>query len=79
MNKKILIIALILVLFLSGVTGYFLYGRQTDDSVNQELLSQETKNDIRGDNPLVGSIEKANPFNVDINPIKDYKNPFGQN
>lgn len=77
MNKKILILVLIFVLAII-VTAYYLPRNnqaQTSSSLN---IPKEELADNSADNPLVGSITKTNPFNVDINPMRGYKNPFSK-
>jgi len=75
MDKKIVIFSLIVILAIIGAVYYFPKNNQSS-SPAAENKQVETEKTLVEDNPLVSSIEKTNPFSVDINPIRGYKNPF---
>ncbi|MFA6252289.1 MAG: hypothetical protein WCX74_02725 [Candidatus Paceibacterota bacterium] len=77
MDKKIVIFSLIVILAIIGAVYYFPKSNQSPNPI-AENKQTETEKTLVEDNPLIGSIEKTNPFSVDINPIRGYKNPFSK-
>ncbi|MCK9578754.1 hypothetical protein M0R01_04690 [bacterium] len=71
MNKVILV--LIFILLLAGIIYYYKNNIPQTSDINKENQIQEG-----GDSSLVSQISKTNPFTVDINPVRGYKNPFSK-
>lgn len=75
MDKKIWIVIIVVILIILGSVYYFLKGPKTE-APSSEVNKGQVEAVV--DNPLVDSIAKTNPFDVDINPIRGYKNPFSK-
>jgi len=69
MNKIIIIfIAIIIVV---GAIFFFWKNGKLNNENDQIVLEQEGSLET-------GAFEKGNPFEVDVNPVNAYQNPFGQ-
>ncbi len=66
-NAYIIIIALAILAIAAGAFYYY-----KNNVVESALTAKEKAIDS-----MTGAIGETNPFNVDINPLQGYKNPFG--
>jgi len=74
MDKKIIIaIVIILVIILAG---YFIFSEKATSPTNSAIGAGQDAV-AKAQNSL-DSVDKVNPFNVDVSPYSEYKNPFAK-
>jgi hypothetical protein len=69
MNKSIIIFVAIIIVV--GAVFLFWQKSKTEEELNQMVLEPESSLET-------GAFEKGNPFEVDINPVSAYQNPFAR-
>jgi len=69
-SKKIVIS--ILVVLVVAVISFFIYKKAQAPSQYGQAAAINTE----AQSSVASGVEKANPFNVDVNPYQGYKNPF---
>lgn len=69
--KKI-VIYLVIIAVIAGA-GFFFYQKKVQaPSTTEKAIEVGTQ----AQSSVSGGVDKANPFNVDVNPYEGYKNPF---
>jgi uncharacterized protein YpmB len=72
MSKKIIVVIVIVLVIVA--VWYFLFPKKAVSPVNSAIgLGQDATAKAQDS---LGSVDKANPFNVDVSPYSGYKNPF---